>query len=81
MAAHEDKVRATVADGRRFLSTEDPNKYFYVRRFKDLPGGNRCITVIVRFSMMITADEPTRENNLVRTAYMTVNRPRPRRMR
>lgn len=65
------KVLTTVKTGKRKVDIYDPNKYKYIRSFRELPSGFTHLIVVVKFSLM--PEHPGEENNFVLTAYL-INR-------
>jgi hypothetical protein len=61
-------VLATLRSGRRKQDRFDPAKFFYKKRFANLPLGHTHIVVVVKFGRR--RDDPTAANNFVLTAYL-----------
>ena len=75
MSAYEDELKLALRAGTRTQDSLDPNKFYYLRAFPNLPLGNSHILVVVRFDFSVEEDK-TVPNNFVITAYQTFIRSR-----
>lgn len=75
MLEYEVELKQTLRAGTRTQDSLDPNKFFYLKAFRNLPEGNSQIIAVVRMGFAIEAGK-TVPNNFVLTAYQTFIHPK-----
>lgn len=75
MSEYEEELKLTLRTGTRTQDSLDPNKFCYLKAFRNLPKGNSHIVAVVRFDFPAVEGE-TVPNNFVVTAYQTFIRSR-----
>lgn len=75
MANYEEELKLTLRSGTRTQDSLDPNKFYYLKAFQNLPEGNSHIIAVVRMGFSIEEDKSV-PNNFVLTAYQTFIRSR-----
>ncbi len=75
MADYEEELKLTLRSGQRTQDSLVPNKFYYLKAFRNLPEGNSHIIAVVLFTFF-TEEGRTVPNNFVVTAYQTLIRPK-----
>jgi hypothetical protein len=68
-------LKLAIRTGRRTQDSLVPNKFYYLKAFRNLPKGNNHIVAVVQFTFSAEEDRIV-PNNFVVTAYQTFLHPK-----